>query len=231
MARTIALSARHKRASGISSRYAKARHLPCTLSWRGAYLPTHVREGCPAGRGLVSWAKSTHLSPKVRRFTPHSWSNGRQPPTATCGNARDQPPSQRHAAWKLHSIVRNREGDDELSRPEGPVAGLPARIAFGSNSLSLVEFRRKPRVKYLSVLQPFLQGTGWSKKKRTPGPIFGSPVAGTPVRRGGALVRRPATAGPPGATLKPMPACFMGRGCRWFSMRTVTFWKPRSRSV
>ncbi len=113
MARTIALNARHKRALGISSRYAKARHLPCTLSWRGAYLPTHVREGCPAGRGLVSWAKSTHLSPKVRRFTPHSWSNGRQPPTATCGNARDQPPSQRHAAWKLHSIVRNRAGDDE----------------------------------------------------------------------------------------------------------------------
>jgi hypothetical protein len=198
VARTIALSARHKRASGIPSRYAKARHLPCTLSWRGAYLPTHVREGCPAGWGLVSWAKSAHLSPKVRRFTTHSWSNGRQPPTATCDNARDQPPSQRHAAWKLHSIVRNREGDDELSRPEGPVE---------------VGFERKPRVKYLSVLQPFLQGTGWSKKKRTPGPIFGSPVAGTPVRRGGALVRRPATAGPPGATLKPIGACFMRRGC------------------
>jgi hypothetical protein len=76
VARTIALSARHKRASGIPSRYAKARHLPCTLSWRGAYLPTHVREGCPAGRDLVSWANNTHLSPKVRRFTPHSWSNG-----------------------------------------------------------------------------------------------------------------------------------------------------------
>ncbi len=120
MVSTIALSARHKRASGIPSRYVKARHLPCTLSWRGAYLPTHVREGCPAGRGLVSWANNKHLSPKVRRFTPHSWSNGRQPPTATCGNARDQPPSQRHAAWELHSIVRNREGDDELSRPESP---------------------------------------------------------------------------------------------------------------
>jgi len=164
VARTIALSARHKRASAIPSRYAKARHLPCTLSWRGAYLPTHVREGCPARRGLVSWANITHLSPKVRRFTPHSWSNGRQPPTATCGNARDQPPSQRHAAWKLHSIVRNRAGDDELSRPEGPVAGLPARIAFGSN---LVGFERKPRVKYLIVLQPFLQGTGPVVEKKT----------------------------------------------------------------
>ena len=159
VARTDVLTARHKRASGISSRYAKARHLPCTLLRRGAYLPTHVREGCPAGRGLVSWAKSTHLSPKVRRFTPHSWSNGRQPPTATCGNARDQPPSQRHAAWKLHCIVRNREGDDE-----------------------------------------------WAS-------IFGSPAAGTPVRRGGALVRRPATAGPPGATPKPIAGCFMTRGC------------------
>ena len=171
MARTIALSARHKRASGIPSRYAKARHLPCTLSWRGAYLPTHVREGCPAGRGLVSWAKSTHLSPKVRRFTPHSWSNGRQPPTATCGNARDQPPSQRHAAWKLHSIVRNRAGDDELSRPEGPVAGLRTDCVRKLNSQKY-EFRRKPRVKYLSVLPPFLRSTGWSKKKTDSGPDF-----------------------------------------------------------
>ncbi len=66
---------------------------------------------------------------------------------------------------------------------------------------------------YLPVLDPALQGTGRSEKKRTPGLIFGSPAAGTPVRRGGALVRRPATAGPPGATLKPMPACFMTRGC------------------
>ena len=154
MACTIALSARHKRASGIPSRYAKARHLPCTLLRRGAYLPTHVREGCPAGRGLVSWANNTHLSPKVRRFTPHSWSNGRQPPTATCGNARDQPPSQRHAAWKLHSIVRNREGDDELSRPEGPVASLPARIAFGSL------IRKKTEDEKSRCFQP-LPGPAW----------------------------------------------------------------------
>ncbi len=35
------------------------------------------------------------------------------------------------------------------------------------------------------------------EKKRTLGPIFGSPAAGTPVRRGGALVHRPAPAGPP----------------------------------
>ena len=170
-------------------------------------MPTHVREGCSAGRGLVSWANNTHLSPKVRRFTPHSWSNGRQPPTATCGNARDQRPSQRHAAWKLHSIVRNREGDDEWSRPEGPVASLPARIAFGS------WIQKKTEVKYLSVLHPFLQATGWWKKKRTSGPIFGSPAAGTPVRRGGTLVRRPATAGPPGATPNRRAGCFIGRGC------------------
>ena len=34
VARAIALTARHKRASGVISRYAKARHLPCALSWR-----------------------------------------------------------------------------------------------------------------------------------------------------------------------------------------------------
>jgi hypothetical protein len=37
---------------------------------------------------------------------------------------------------------------------------------------SEVEFRRKPRVKYLGVLLPFLQGTGWSKKKTDSGPDF-----------------------------------------------------------
>jgi hypothetical protein len=37
---------------------------------------------------------------------------------------------------------------------------------------SEVGFERKPRVKYLSVLQPFLQGTGWSKKKTDSGPDF-----------------------------------------------------------
>ena len=78
---------------------------------------------------------------------------------------------------------------------------------------SQVTFERKPRMKYLGVFDPLLRGPQWSQKKRTPGPIFGSPAAGTPVRREGALVRRPATAGPPGATPKPISACFMGRGC------------------
>ncbi len=129
-------------------------------------MPTHVREGCPAGRSLVSWANNTHLSPKVRRFTLHSWSNGRQPPTATCGNARDQPPSQRHAAWKQHCIVRNREGDDELSRPEGPVASLPARIAFGSL------IRKKTDDEMFRCFRPLPAGYRVVEKKRTQGPDF-----------------------------------------------------------
>ena len=37
---------------------------------------------------------------------------------------------------------------------------------------SEVGFRRKPRVKYLRGLHPFLQGTGWSKKKTDSGPDF-----------------------------------------------------------
>jgi len=68
-------------------------------------------------------------------------------------------------------------------------------------------------VNYLPVLDPSRQGTGRSEKKRTPGLIFGSPVAGTPVRRGGALVRRPATAGPPGATPKTNSGVFYEAGC------------------
>jgi hypothetical protein len=106
---------------------------------------------------------------------------------------------------------------------ETAVQQLPSAGSGPSGPLNnFVEFRRKPRVKYLSVLPPFLRSTGWSKKKRTPGPIFGSPAAGpgTPVRRGRALARRPATAGPPGANPKPMSGCFIGRGCRsHFSQR------------
>ncbi len=63
------------------------------------------------------------------------------------------------------------------------------------------------------------------EKKTDSGPIFGSPAAGTPVRRGGALVRRPATAGPPGATLKPISACFMTRGCTVELQRTEEYTK------
>ncbi len=182
--------------------------------------------GMPCRAGFVSWANNTHLSPTVRRFTPHSWSNGRQPPTATCGNARDQPPSQRHVAWKLNSIVRNREDDDELSRPEGPVASIPHGLR------SEVEFR-KNEDEISQCFVPLPAGYRVVEKKRTPGLIFGSPVAGAPVRRGGALVRRPATAGPPGATLKPISACFMGRGrgCRVWQLEILACPPPRSQGV
>jgi hypothetical protein len=44
VARTCAINARHKRASGILRR--TRRLVTChALSWRGAYLPTHVRDG------------------------------------------------------------------------------------------------------------------------------------------------------------------------------------------
>ena len=62
----IAFNARHKRALGMPSRYTKARHLPCALSWRGAFTAAHVREGYSAGRSLMSWANNAHRSPKVR---------------------------------------------------------------------------------------------------------------------------------------------------------------------
>ena len=66
VARTCALNARHKSVRRVFLRGTR-RLVTChALSWRGAYLPTHVREGCSAGRGLISWATNTHLSPKVR---------------------------------------------------------------------------------------------------------------------------------------------------------------------
>ena len=50
VARAIALNARHKRTSGVISRYAKARHLPCALSWRGrVFANTRTR-------GMLCWA-------------------------------------------------------------------------------------------------------------------------------------------------------------------------------
>ncbi len=57
VARTIALNARHKRASGILSRYAKARHLLCGLSWRGRVLANARTRGmlcqCVSGFNLT----------------------------------------------------------------------------------------------------------------------------------------------------------------------------------
>ena len=133
------------------------------------------------------------------------------------GGTLQQPPaamleiSRRHSVMLHRSCIPSFEIEratmnfhDQRGPSRASLHGLRSQVAF----------ERKPRVKYLPVLHPSLQGTRRPKKKRTPGPIFGSPAAGTPVRRGGALVRRPATAGPPGATPKPICACFMGRGCR-----------------
>ena len=133
------------------------------------------------------------------------------------GGSLQQPPaamleiSRRHSVMLHGSLIPSFEIEratmnfhDQRGPSRASLHGLRSEVGF----------RRKPRVKYLGVFDPLLRGPQWSQKKRTPGTIFGSPVAGTPVRRGGALVRRPATAGPPGATPKPICACFMGRGCR-----------------
>jgi hypothetical protein len=66
VARTIALNARHTRASRMPSRHAKARHLGRVF----------------ANERTIGMFCGVH-------------------PTATCGNVRDQPPSQPHAA-SLH---------------------------------------------------------------------------------------------------------------------------------
>ena len=60
------------------------------------------------------------------------------------GGSLQQPPAAMLEISRRHSVMLHgscipsfeieslREGDDELSRPEGPVASLPARIVFGS---------------------------------------------------------------------------------------------------
>ncbi len=50
VARAIVLNARHKRTVGVISRYAKARHLPCALSWRGRVFAN------TRSRGMLCWA-------------------------------------------------------------------------------------------------------------------------------------------------------------------------------
>ena len=139
-----------------------------------------------------------------------------RPTAGAMGGSLQQPPAAMLEISRRHSVMLHGSciPSFEIER-----ATTNCRDQRGPSRASLhglrseVGFRRKPRTKYLGALEPFLQGTGWSEKKRTPGPIFGSPVAGTPVRRGGALVRRPATAGPPGATPNRREGCFMTRGC------------------
>jgi hypothetical protein len=50
VARAIVLNARHKRASGVLSPYAKVRHLPCALSWWGRVFAN------TRARGMLCWA-------------------------------------------------------------------------------------------------------------------------------------------------------------------------------
>ena len=55
VARVIVINARHKRASGVLSPYAKVRHLPCALSWRGRVFASRRARGmlCRAGLDLM----------------------------------------------------------------------------------------------------------------------------------------------------------------------------------
>ena len=56
MARAIVLNARHTRASGVISPYAKVRHLPCALSWLGRVFANTRKRGmmCLARLNLMS---------------------------------------------------------------------------------------------------------------------------------------------------------------------------------
>ena len=200
-----------------------------------------MRRVCPRGtRRLVTCHARCHGGARICQRTYErdalqggAWYHGQiiricrqkyddsRPTAGAMGGSLQQPPAAMLEISRRHSVMLHGSciPSFEIER-----ATTNCRDQRGPSRASLhglrseVGFRRKPRVKYLPVSDPFLQATGWSKKKRTPGPIFGSPAAGTPVRRGGALVRRPATAGPPGATPNRREGCFMTRGCTLMSV-------------
>ena len=98
-----------------------------------------------------------------------------RPTAGAMGGSLQQPPaamleiSRRHSVMLHGSCIPSFEIERATMNCHDQRA--PSRASL-HGLRSEVEFRRKPRVKYLSVLQPFLQGTGWSKKKTDSGPDF-----------------------------------------------------------
>ena len=86
VARAIIINARHKRASGVLSPYAQARHLPCALSWQGRVFASRRARGLLYRAGLdlmgksrASAAKSTMVNaPHLEKWEASSNSHPRQ---------------------------------------------------------------------------------------------------------------------------------------------------------
>jgi hypothetical protein len=95
-----------------------------------------------------------------------------RPTAGVMGGSLQQPPAAMLEISRRHSVMLHgscipsfeieslREGDDELSRPEGPVASLPARIAFGSL------IRKKTEGEIFACFQP-LRLWYWVVAKKT----------------------------------------------------------------
>ena len=143
-----------------------------------------------------------------------------RPTAGAMGGSLQQPPAAMLEISRCHSVMLHgscipsfeieratMNFHDQRGPSRASLHGLRSQVAF----------ERKPKDEIFACFGPLPAGYRAVEKKGTPGLIFGSPAAGTPVRRGGALVRRPATAGPPGATPNRREGCFIGRGCTSFS--------------
>ena len=90
------------------------------------------------------------------------------------GGSLQQPPaamleiSRRHSVMLHGSCIPLLEIERATMNCHDQRGPSRARASLHGLRSEVFKIRRKPRVKYLSVLQPFLQGTGWSKKNGLP---------------------------------------------------------------
>jgi hypothetical protein len=147
----------------------------------GEHKETGVADSRPASRS----AGSAPRPPRAPlRLVP---AGGRAPGPVTAGPAPGAIPTPGPVAQGSRFVERGRGLGDSESGASMPPWAISRAIHEGPGS-SLGSWDGFP---------PRPAGYRVVEKKRTVGPIFGSPAAGTPVRRGGALVHRPAPAGPP----------------------------------
>ena len=144
-----------------------------------------------------------------------------RPTAGVMGGSLQQPPAAMLEIGRRHSVMLHgsciasfeieratMNGHDQRGPSRASLHGLRSEVCHWFDS-------KENRGEISQCFAALPAGYRVVEKKTDSGPDFRLTRSRHPVRRGGALVRRPATAGPPGATLKPICACFMRRGCRY----------------